>query len=160
MVLFRKWTQTNMTLGCANNMDILFFHKPIKKCMSKTASVIDTGTFPRSLGEFPLTQTPRETIVRNAPNLFSETYMDTLCDHPGCHAKGKHSRWNQGTTCSGWNLLQPEFQNTCGRLIGHGFILSLDLTPIDQLLCFIRKAWLQNVAARAMPIRLVVKCAN
>ena len=44
MVLFRKWTQTNMTLGRANNMDMLFFHKPIKKCMSKTASVLDTGT--------------------------------------------------------------------------------------------------------------------
>jgi hypothetical protein len=33
-----------MTLGRANNMDMLFFHKPIKKCMSKTASVLDTGT--------------------------------------------------------------------------------------------------------------------
>ena len=33
-----------MTLGCANNMDLLFCLTPIKKHMSKTASVLDTGT--------------------------------------------------------------------------------------------------------------------
>ena len=36
--------QTNVTLGRANNRDLLFCLKPIKKHMSKTASVLDTGT--------------------------------------------------------------------------------------------------------------------
>ena len=43
MVLFRKLTQTNMTLGRASNREWLFFLKPIKKLMGKTA-VLDTGT--------------------------------------------------------------------------------------------------------------------
>ena len=43
MVLFRKLTQTNMTLGRASNREWLFFLKPIKKLMGKT-TVLDTGT--------------------------------------------------------------------------------------------------------------------
>ena len=40
MVLFRKLTQTNMTLGRASNREWLFFLKPIEKHMSKTVSVL------------------------------------------------------------------------------------------------------------------------
>ena len=44
MVVFRKRTQTNMTLGRANNRERLFFLKPIEEHMNMPASVLDSRT--------------------------------------------------------------------------------------------------------------------
>ena len=62
MVLFRKLTQTNMTLGRASNREWLFFLKPIKKLMGKTA-VLDTGTSGASPRDIVICCCPRESSV-------------------------------------------------------------------------------------------------